>query len=184
MQRFSWINEDTNLRQSPLALPQLARFVLQQRGRSLSTQLQINEAWNHVTQRRIGQWGRFKPNPGTQDIWKKRKNIAKIKQLLRQWPKIPIQAQTTTRPNKLEARQNRLKMCQFRIRICQFRLKVCQFRPKIRQIRLKVCQFRPKIRQIRLETLSVTRPKTHPKSTRKANILNFGQLRKTEGWDL
>ena len=177
MQRFSWINEDTNLRQSPLALPQPARFVLQHRGRSLCTQLQINEAWNHVTQQRIGQWGRFKQNPGTQDIWKKRKNIAKIKQLLRQWPKIPIQAQTTTRPNKLEARQNRLKTCQFRIKMCQIRFKICQFR-------LKVCQFGPKIRQIRLETLSVTRPKTYPKSTRKANILNFGQLRKTEGWDL
>ena len=33
--------------------------------------LQINKAWNHVTQRRIGQWGCFKPNPGTQHIWKK-----------------------------------------------------------------------------------------------------------------
>ena len=39
--------------------------------------------------------------------------------------KIPIQAQTTTRPNKLEARQNRLKMCQFRMKICQIRFKIC-----------------------------------------------------------
>ena len=73
-----------------------------------------------------------------------------------------------------KARQVRLKICQIRLKICQIRLKLSQFRLKICQIRLKICQ-------IWLKTLSAIVRKTHPKSTRKANILNFWQLLNMDG---